>query len=225
MAKLADLSCSSGGVVPQTQDMRVVFSAADKGVQCSRPGCIHQATQAGLASLNSRGCQTAARLPRSTARIFYGSAGKVKSLSKPPRNLAAAKRWEATSTGGSLSIKDNTVECGVCCERCGKFFASSKGAMLHWRMKHRKEPGRHCCSVCPYSSEFREFLEEHERTHPKEKPHVCQFCQQCFHLKENLVIHERVHTGKVPHTCRFCPRVFHRKSNLVVHQRVHTLIP
>ncbi|XP_077530015.1 uncharacterized protein LOC144142398 isoform X2 [Haemaphysalis longicornis] len=194
MAKLADLSCSSGGVVPQTQDMRVVFSAADKGVQCSRPGCIHQATQAGLASLNSRGCQTAARLPRSTARIFYG-------------------------------IKDNTVECGVCCERCGKFFASSKGAMLHWRMKHRKEPGRHCCSVCPYSSEFREFLEEHERTHPKEKPHVCQFCQQCFHLKENLVIHERVHTGKVPHTCRFCPRVFHRKSNLVVHQRVHTLIP
>ncbi|XP_077530019.1 uncharacterized protein LOC144142400 isoform X4 [Haemaphysalis longicornis] len=98
MAMLADLSRGSSGVVPQSQDMRVAVSAADKGVQCS-PGCVHQATQAGLTSLSSRGCQTAARL---TAQVFYGPAGKVKSLSKPPGYSAATKRWEATSTGGSL---------------------------------------------------------------------------------------------------------------------------
>ncbi|XP_077530016.1 uncharacterized protein LOC144142400 isoform X1 [Haemaphysalis longicornis] len=101
MAMLADLSRGSSGVVPQSQDMRVAVSAADKGVQCS-PGCVHQATQAGLTSLSSRGCQTAARL---TAQVFYGPAGKVKSLSKPPGYSAATKRWEATSTGGSLAAK------------------------------------------------------------------------------------------------------------------------
>ncbi|XP_077530018.1 uncharacterized protein LOC144142400 isoform X3 [Haemaphysalis longicornis] len=64
MAMLADLSRGSSGVVPQSQDMRVAVSAADKG-----------------------------------------PAGKVKSLSKPPGYSAATKRWEATSTGGSLAAK------------------------------------------------------------------------------------------------------------------------
>ncbi|XP_077530017.1 uncharacterized protein LOC144142400 isoform X2 [Haemaphysalis longicornis] len=85
MAMLADLSRGSSGVVPQSQDMRVAVSAADKGVQCS-PGCVHQATQAGLTSLSSRGCQTAARL---TAQVFY-AAKRVYAIKQFVKSCVAA---------------------------------------------------------------------------------------------------------------------------------------
>lgn len=69
------------------------------------------------------------------------------------------------------------------------------------KVRHPKYP----CEIC--GKEFDKFtLQNHRRTHTKEKPFVCQICGRGFSIVRNLKRHIMLHTGERPHVCQICDK-------------------
>ncbi|XP_037796467.1 zinc finger protein 513-like [Penaeus monodon] len=69
----------------------------------------------------------------------------------------------------------------------------------------------HQCPYCLYSTDRKDHLTKHVRTHTGEKPFGCPHCPYRSGTKNTLNTHIRVHTGEKPYSCSYCPyRASHR---------------
>ncbi|KAF8793677.1 Zinc finger protein 92 like protein [Argiope bruennichi] len=86
----------------------------------------------------------------------------------------------------------------IICKTCGKWF-TSKPTLLKHRMWHHKSefpPFRHNCNRCPYSSNVKTSLVNHEVVHFEDRPFKCKFCGCGFKALNSLNHHVIIHTGE-----------------------------
>jgi len=80
---------------------------------------------------------------------------------------------------------------------CGRYFASKRNLVDHYRGHHQGT-----------------------------KPHICHYpsCGKSFLRPAHLLIHTRIHTGEKPFACRYpgCNKTWNQKSALKQHLRSHT---
>ncbi|XP_037796468.1 zinc finger protein 84-like [Penaeus monodon] len=115
--------------------------------------------------------------------------------------------------------------------------------------KRNKAAGAHSkvyqCTFCSYSTDRKEHMTKHVRTHTQEKPFMCPHCSYCASTKNTLIRHIRIHTGEKPYSCSVglnsdgtrnsgrgavtkgnqCPYCNHttvRKDHMSKHIRTHT---
>ncbi|KAK9737891.1 Zinc finger, C2H2 type [Popillia japonica] len=69
-------------------------------------------------------------------------------------------------------------------------------------VKHPELRNSHC-SICKKSF-TKSKLDQHMRSHTKEKPYKCKMCPQRFSIGSNLTRHVMTHTGERPHVCKIC---------------------
>lgn len=96
---------------------------------------------------------------------------------------------------------------------------SKNGANNKKRMQ--KKGGKiHKCRFCVYSSNLRQHVEMHERTHTGERPYACKRCNQRFKQSHHLKVHAKVHAKEFAHHCRGCFAGFSQKTEHDVHVSV-----
>ncbi|KAG0715087.1 Longitudinals lacking protein, isoform G [Chionoecetes opilio] len=80
------------------------------------------------------------------------------------------------------------------------------------RLSRRRSIGKcHQCPFCSYSSDRKDHITIHIRTHTGEKPFLCPHCPYRAGTRSVLNNHIRVHTGEKPYACVLCPyRASHR---------------
>ena len=78
------------------------------------------------------------------------------------------------------------------------------------------------CNKCGTSFRQKDDLDQHQRTHIKEKAFKCNYCFKCFSHKGHLNEHTRIHTGEKPFSCNQCDKRFNRKGLLKQHLKTHT---
>lgn len=89
------------------------------------------------------------------------------------------------------------------CRTCKKTFESREDLHNHRRnVKHPELRNSHC-SICKKSF-TKSKLDQHMRSHTKEKPYKCKMCPQRFSIGSNLTRHVMTHTGERPHVCKIC---------------------
>ncbi|XP_049274419.1 gastrula zinc finger protein XlCGF49.1-like [Rhipicephalus sanguineus] len=99
-------------------------------------------------------------------------------------------------------------------------FSVKKLLDYHRRCKHHQRPqGRHRCTHCPYSSNKKHHVTEHERIHTGERPFVCHVCRKGFMVQSNLNSHLLVYTAERPYECPDCGQRFTQSSHMAQHQR------
>ncbi|KAM7300181.1 hypothetical protein ISCGN_020745 [Ixodes scapularis] len=121
---------------------------------------------------------------------------------------------EAPSLEGSVQ----TFACGD----CDSVFASLEHFQGQWKKMHERRGGGHQCNYCPYSSDIKQNLVMHERTHTGQRPFVCGTCGKAFTQQGNLTRHQNVHTGERPHECAECGQKFAQPADLRRHESTHT---
>jgi hypothetical protein len=91
--------------------------------------------------------------------------------------------------------------------------------------KKSKPSERHQCHECSKQFRGRSELENHIRTHTKEKPLICSFegCDKRFAHSSNLRAHERSHEGIKPYVCHYdgCGKGFAHSVSLKEHIWMH----
>jgi hypothetical protein len=75
------------------------------------------------------------------------------------------------------------------------------------------------CPYCARSFRRRTNLNDHLRTHTRERPYKCSWpgCQAAFTQRSNCVRHFAAHRGERPFECRQCGRRFGRRYGLTRH--------
>ncbi|XP_060094435.1 zinc finger protein 571-like [Heteronotia binoei] len=103
--------------------------------------------------------------------------------------------------------------------QCGKYFRNRSQLFVHQRIKREEKPeyseNRHKFSLSGH-------LQQHQRTHRKEKPFKCSECGKRFSTICSLQVHQRTHTGEKPFECSECGKRFSQGGPLQQHQRTHT---
>ncbi|XP_049511969.1 histone-lysine N-methyltransferase PRDM9-like [Dermacentor silvarum] len=128
---------------------------------------------------------------------------------------------------GKAGAQDQAAEVDVAaasevfsCEECGDQFTVKELLDNHRRRKHMQRPqGKHQCAHCPYSSNNRNHVASHERTHTGERPFVCHVCDRGFNRQEHLNSHLLVHTKEKPYECPDCGQRFTQASSMAHHRR------
>eukprot|EP00794_Sanderia_malayensis_P014207 gene14207-15689_t len=100
---------------------------------------------------------------------------------------------------------------------CVKLAVSATAVSSHGDLSNR-----HKCTLCGKDFMSKTTLNNHFKTHSKERPHVCKECNRAFKQMSNLIQHRRVHTGERPYACTFCDKSFKQKSQVMQHERLHT---
>ncbi|XP_072044388.1 uncharacterized protein [Amphiura filiformis] len=120
------------------------------------------------------------------------------------------------------------------CDTCGQRFSSQKGVDKHQSIVHKREKKHKCrycekrfrykptcnqhekthpewsgvrkyvCVTCGRDCHIRRKLENHMKTHSKEKPYHCDYCDYSAAWMKNLQTHMRQHTGEKPYCCSNC---------------------
>ncbi|XP_041838529.1 zinc finger protein 37 homolog isoform X2 [Melanotaenia boesemani] len=119
------------------------------------------------------------------------------------------------------------------CLECGKDCESHSALQAHHITTHSEattgsEAVKHSasqflfCRRCGIQFSEKEKLEEHLKTHIKEKPYSCPDCGKKFINESYIQIHQRIHTGEKPFLCSQCGRGFHTASSLKLHEMQHS---
>ncbi|XP_059189447.1 zinc finger protein 37-like isoform X2 [Centropristis striata] len=119
------------------------------------------------------------------------------------------------------------------CLECGKECESHSALQAHHITTHAETAGESdavehsasdllFCRRCGIQFNEKEKLEEHMKTHVKEKPYSCPDCGKKFINESYIQIHQRIHTGEKPYLCSQCGRGFHTASSLKLHELQHS---
>uniref|UniRef100_A0A1A8NVA4 C2H2-type domain-containing protein n=1 Tax=Nothobranchius rachovii TaxID=451742 RepID=A0A1A8NVA4_9TELE len=119
------------------------------------------------------------------------------------------------------------------CLDCGKECESQSALQAHHITTHGETPteantAKHSasqflfCRRCGIQFDHKEKMEEHMKTHIKEKPYPCPDCGKRFINESYIQVHQRIHTGERPFLCSHCGKGFHTASSLKLHKMQHS---
>ncbi|KAM9856515.1 uncharacterized protein ACBR49_000242 isoform 2-T2 [Aulostomus maculatus] len=128
---------------------------------------------------------------------------------------------------------ESRIRSSLHCMECGKDCESQSALQAHHITAHApsaadSDPVKHSasqllfCRRCGIQFTEKEKLEEHMKTHIKEKPYSCPDCGKKFINESYIQIHQRLHTGEKPFLCSQCGRGFHTSSSLKLHEMQHS---
>lgn len=104
------------------------------------------------------------------------------------------------------------------CYLCEKSFTSSHHLINHAFRLHSNDASA-LCAVCGSTSESKESLNAHLKSHKGTK---CLMCDKHFSRSTALTEHMTSHTGVKLHRCHVCGKECSRKGDLKIHMRIHT---
>lgn len=113
------------------------------------------------------------------------------------------------------------------CLECGKDCESQSALQAHHITTHSQrpagtEPQFLFCRRCGIVFKEKYQLEDHMKSHIKEKPYSCPDCGKRFINQSYIQVHQRIHTGETPYLCSQCGRGFHTSSSLKLHETQHS---
>lgn len=128
---------------------------------------------------------------------------------------------------------ESRIRSSLRCLECGKDCDSHSALQAHHITSHTQtaselgpvKPGAPpllFCRRCGIQFSEKEKLEEHMKTHIKEKPYSCPDCGKKFINESYIQIHQRIHTGEKPFLCSQCGKGFHTASSLKLHEMQHS---
>ncbi|KAM7419689.1 hypothetical protein PAMA_016667 [Pampus argenteus] len=126
---------------------------------------------------------------------------------------------------------ESRIRSSLHCLECGKDCESQSALQAHHITMHtaaESDAVEHnisqllFCRRCGVQFTEKEKLEEHMKTHVKEKPYACPDCGKKFINESYIQIHQRIHTGEKPFLCSQCGRGFHTASSLKLHEMQHS---
>uniref|UniRef100_A0AAQ5XD98 C2H2-type domain-containing protein n=1 Tax=Amphiprion ocellaris TaxID=80972 RepID=A0AAQ5XD98_AMPOC len=128
---------------------------------------------------------------------------------------------------------ESRIRSSLRCLECGKDCESQSALQAHHITSHTQTASESdsveqsasqllFCRRCGVQFNEKEKLEEHMKTHVKEKPFSCPDCGKKFINESYIQIHQRIHTGEKPFLCSQCGRGFHTASSLKLHEMQHS---
>ncbi|XP_028270866.1 zinc finger protein 497-like isoform X2 [Parambassis ranga] len=128
---------------------------------------------------------------------------------------------------------ESRIRSSLRCLECGKECESQSALQAHHITTHTEgaadsKADEHnasqllFCRRCGIQFSEKEKLEEHMKTHVKDKPYSCPDCGKKFINESYIQIHQRIHTGEKPFLCSQCGRGFHTASSLKLHEMQHS---
>ncbi|XP_035516302.1 zinc finger protein 37-like [Morone saxatilis] len=128
---------------------------------------------------------------------------------------------------------ESRIRSSLRCLECGKECESQSALQAHHITTHSETAGESdavehstsqllFCRRCGIQFNEKEKLEEHMKTHVKEKRYSCPDCGKRFINESYIQIHQRIHTGEKPFLCSQCGRGFHTASSLKLHEMQHS---
>ncbi|KAM8771974.1 uncharacterized protein AB9X84_006531 [Acanthopagrus schlegelii] len=128
---------------------------------------------------------------------------------------------------------ESRIRSSLHCLECGKKCDSQSALQAHHITTHSETAGESevveqsssqllFCRRCGIQFNEKEKLEEHMKTHVKEKPYSCPDCGKRFINESYIQVHQRIHTGEKPFLCSQCGRGFHTASSLKLHEMQHS---
>uniref|UniRef100_UPI0037E75DC9 zinc finger protein 721-like n=1 Tax=Semicossyphus pulcher TaxID=241346 RepID=UPI0037E75DC9 len=105
------------------------------------------------------------------------------------------------------------------CRRCGIQFSEKEKLEEHMKT-HIKEK-RYSCPDCGKRFINESYIQVHQRIHTGEKPFLCSECGRGFHTASSLKLHEMQHSGERPYACAICGKSFRINSYLTAHYQTH----
>ncbi|XP_040000904.1 zinc finger protein 37-like isoform X2 [Xiphias gladius] len=128
---------------------------------------------------------------------------------------------------------ESRIRSSLRCLECGKDCESQSALQAHHITTHAQTAAESdtvehstsqllFCRRCGIQFSEKEKLEEHMKTHIKEKPYSCPDCGKRFINESYIQIHQRIHTGERPFLCSQCGRGFHTASSLKLHEMQHS---
>ncbi|XP_076004349.1 uncharacterized protein LOC142997055 isoform X2 [Genypterus blacodes] len=128
---------------------------------------------------------------------------------------------------------ESRIRSSLHCQECGKECESTKALQAHQITAHTQATAElnttehralqlHFCRRCGVQFKDEEQLEEHMKSHVKEKPFSCPDCGKRFINESYIQVHQRIHTGDKPFLCVQCGKGFHTASSLKLHEMQHT---
>ncbi|XP_077492508.1 zinc finger protein ZIPIC-like, partial [Amblyomma americanum] len=124
---------------------------------------------------------------------------------------------------GSLPCLPSEADGGVSCKACGLQFSAQALLETHRQREHPQGPqGRFCCTYCPYSSNKKDHITRHEKTHTCGQSFVCEICAKVFKQAAGLAKHLLAHKGEKPYKCADCGRQFADSCYFTRHRRLHS---
>lgn len=103
------------------------------------------------------------------------------------------------------------------CDQCSKIFKTKSILETH----QKKHFISHVCEVCDKSFASPRTLQDHMRTHTKEKPFSCDSCSASFRCRSNLLQHLQKHSQAKNYKCSYCDLSFSRSTTLKQHINIH----
>ncbi|KAM9770905.1 uncharacterized protein ACNS7B_012994 [Menidia menidia] len=128
---------------------------------------------------------------------------------------------------------ESKIRSSVRCLECGKDCETQSALQEHHTAAHseaaaKPDTAEHSasqflfCRRCGVQFSERGKLDEHMKTHVKEKPYSCPDCGKRFINESYIQVHQRIHTGEKPFLCSQCGRGFHTASSLKLHEMQHS---
>lgn len=128
---------------------------------------------------------------------------------------------------------ESRIRSSLRCLDCGKECENQSALQAHHITTHTQTAAQSdtvehsasqllFCRRCGIQFSEKEKLEEHMKTHIKEKPYSCPDCGKRFINESYIQIHQRIHTGERPFLCSQCGRGFHTASSLKLHEMQHS---
>ncbi|XP_078131671.1 uncharacterized protein LOC144533972 isoform X1 [Sander vitreus] len=135
---------------------------------------------------------------------------------------SALQAHHITTHTGSAGESDTVEQSSsqlLFCRRCGIQFNEKEKLEEHMKT-HMKEK-RYSCPDCGKRFINESYIQIHQRIHTGEKPFLCSQCGRGFHTASSLKLHEMQHSGERPFACSICGKTFRINSYLTAHYQTH----